>query len=129
MSNCPEYKLNPKETRELAFDLTLYGFDIINNFDGIQTHTRALLTLTLIETYIAKKEYIPALVCLNGLLNQRLIIHNPNQKARVLRKTGMLLRRVGRYSESLIPSIKACFVPGSAFGVRLKSLHSLFFSH
>jgi len=52
-------------------------------------------------------------------------LSDPNQKARVCRKVGLILRKRGRSGESLWWGIKACLIPGSTRAVRLKSLAAL----
>lgn len=126
LSSNQSNKEHSKNTLETAFELVNYGFDILNTFNDLPTHTRMLLVLTLVEIYIANEEIRLAKDSLTSLLNQKLIICDPNQKARILRKTGISLRKLGSYSESFMPSIEACLVPHSTPEVRIKSFVALF---
>jgi hypothetical protein len=90
----------------------------------ISFHTQCLLHLTLAQARIADRQrFDPGSLSFVEMLQEK--IDNPNQRARVLRKLGMIYRSQARYLGGLRWGIRACLVPGSTRAVRMKSVVAL----
>ena len=119
-------KTKSKLILKVALNIAKYGNEIAESFEDVSAHTKALLILTLAEIHIELYFYDLAYLGIDELSPIIRTIEDPNQKARVLRKTGVLLRKIGKYVQSVKPSVQACFIKGSALGVRVKSFTALF---
>ena len=116
---------NPEYSNHLHLSewITWYGLEIMKYRYCI--HTNILLNLTRAELFIINHSNNQAYTKINTCLNLVTEVNDPNQKARIYRKCSLLLRKLGLYHKSIVPGVKACFVPNSARGVRLKSFMAL----
>lgn len=87
--------------------------------------TTSLLFLTAAQIAVTEKETKLADEHLIQAWGYSRTITDPNQRARVFRKLGMLYRKIGHYGTGLGFGIRALFVPGSTLAVRTKSAAAL----
>lgn len=92
-------------------------------------HTRALLRLTLAEISLSSRMRMQALDCIDTAAEAAPLIEDVNQKARVYRKIGLLLRTAGEWREGMRWGVSACRLPGIARGVAIKNYAALLRGH
>jgi hypothetical protein len=85
-------------------------------------HTELLLEVTLARLLIAEGNPKAALAKVRAIATLAPRIADPNQRARVYRSVGILLRSQLRFFRGVGWGIRAALVPGSSGSVRLKSL-------
>jgi hypothetical protein len=92
---------------------------------GPRMHTRALLFLTLAAIDLDQGERFNARVNLGCVVELAAEVQDANQRARVYRKLGLLLRKSGSWFEGMRWSIRACWLSGLPRDVRFKNLGGL----
>lgn len=88
-------------------------------------HSWCLLKLTIADVHWRQGDVRRMKKCLDDVLFHQKV-EDPNQRARVYRKLGMLCRKVGRRTTGFQCALRACVVRGIPLNVRLKSAGALF---
>lgn len=88
-------------------------------------HTLPLIRLTHAELLFEDGEETAGRSHLNGVARRARDITDANQRARVMRKLGALLRRNDRFWRGVLWGVRACLVRGIPMAVRMKSVAAL----
>jgi hypothetical protein len=113
-----------REVRAVALRLCEEATSLIVNVPPGH-HTLALIRLTHAELLFEDDEETAGRSYLNGVARKARGITDANQRARVMRKLGALLRRHGRFWRGILWGARACLVRGVPMAVRLKSVAAL----
>lgn len=113
--------------RSMAFNLNQRGIYIARIANDEQNgHTLPLLYLTQARLQLSIGAVGPASKCIAQAIESSREISDPNQRARVYRKIGMLCRMTDMPLNGVVWGVKSIFVPGSTLAVRAKSVAALF---
>lgn len=112
--------------RRLAWDVYRIGARHDDILEETGDHTLDLLELTAARLFIDDGEYNFAYARLEDISWHAHKITDPNQRARVYAKLGLLYGKCNRLIEGLYWGIRACLVSGIPASARLKSVAALF---
>jgi hypothetical protein len=114
-----------EETLGIADTLARRGQERASELE-VSDHSRALLALIRAYIAVTRRGHLGMALHLDMIAREAVTIKDPNQRARVYRKLGLLYRRCSDFSKGIGWGIRACFVPDVPLAVRLKSAAALF---
>jgi len=120
-----------KRASRLAYNVCSTALNALPDFRDAEqqhlAHTALLLRLTHAELTLAdaERDHSQMYELVDMCVWWTRYVHDPDQKARILRKAGVLFRRMGHWRKSFGPGLRACVVTDSSRFTQLKSVAAL----